>query len=120
MSSVIKVKWKWAGQASLLERLNLEKGGIVQAAIDNAAMSYSMQYAPWRTGTLARSPFTNYEYGSGRFTYEVPYARRMYYNPQYNFRKDVNPLAGAYWFERMKADHSKDILEEAYRVATGK
>ncbi len=33
------------------------------------------------------------------------------------FKTDVNPLAGAFWFERMKADHSADILREAKSVA---
>ena len=36
------------------------------------------------------------------------------------FRMDSNPLAGAFWFERMKADHMQDILEEARNVANGK
>lgn len=29
------------------------------------------------------------------------------------YSTDVNPLAGAFWFERMKADHLHDIIEEA-------
>ena len=29
------------------------------------------------------------------------------------YKTDVNPLAGSFWFERMKADHLKDILQEA-------
>ena len=33
------------------------------------------------------------------------------------YSTDVNPLAGPFWFERMKADHANDILEEAKRVA---
>ena len=37
-----------------------------------------------------------------------------------NYKTDVNPLAGAFPFERMKADHLSDIVEEAQRVATGK
>jgi hypothetical protein len=32
----------------------------------------------------------------------------------------VNPLAGAYWFERMKADHLQDIIQEAQDVANEK
>lgn len=37
------------------------------------------------------------------------------------FSTDVNPLAGPFWFERMKADHLYDILEEAKSVVrTGK
>lgn len=30
------------------------------------------------------------------------------------------PLAGSFWFERMKADHGEDILKEAIAVACGK
>lgn len=30
------------------------------------------------------------------------------------------PLAGSFWFERMKADHAKDIIKEAESVARGK
>lgn len=40
-----------------------------------------------------------------------PTGRRLQYNT------DTNPLAGAYWFERMKAAHGRDIVEEAQRVA---
>ena len=34
------------------------------------------------------------------------------------YNTEINPLAGSHWFERMKADHLKDIIEEAKRVAT--
>lgn len=33
------------------------------------------------------------------------------------YSTDVNPLAGSFWFERMKADHKDDILKEAKSVA---
>lgn len=36
------------------------------------------------------------------------------------YSTDVNPLAGPFWFERMKADHLNDILREARKVATSK
>lgn len=29
------------------------------------------------------------------------------------YKTDTNPLAGPYWFERMKADHADDIIMEA-------
>lgn len=35
------------------------------------------------------------------------------------YAKDVNPLAGSFWFERMKADRLKDIIEEAKKAAKG-
>lgn len=33
------------------------------------------------------------------------------------YKTDLNPLAGPFWFERMKADHKNDILEEAKHAA---
>lgn len=36
------------------------------------------------------------------------------------YSTDVNPLAGAFWFERMKADHLEDIVREAKSVVGGK
>lgn len=35
---------------------------------------------------------------------------------QLNYSQDPNPLAGSYWFERMKADHLQDIVDEAKRA----
>lgn len=33
------------------------------------------------------------------------------------YSKDVNPLAGSFWFERMKADRMQDIIQEAKKAA---
>jgi len=38
----------------------------------------------------------------------------------YHKSQEKQPLAGAFWFERMKADHLNDIVQEAKRVARGK
>lgn len=136
-----------------LEKVHgLGKGGPVQMAIDNAVISYNMQYVPWETGTLAKSPYRASQPGSGQVIYPGPYARYQYYGQVYGpnipvfdddsgvptrffsppgqkkhptgrslqYNQDTNPLAGSYWFERMKADHLKDIIEEAQAVANGK
>ena len=36
------------------------------------------------------------------------------------YNQDVHPEAGAFWFERMKAVHGQDIIEEARAVAYNK
>ncbi len=36
---------------------------------------------------------------------------------QLQYKTDKNALAGSFWFERMKADHAKDILDEARAMA---
>lgn len=80
MSTVFKAEFEWNhGDVDLLHAKNLEKGGRVQAAIDNAVIAYSMPYCPWETGTLARSPYTASPPGSGRVIYNTPYARYLYY-----------------------------------------
>ncbi len=151
--AIFNANFKWNhGEADLLHAKNLETGGRVQMAIDNAVISYSMPYCPWETGTLARSPYTASPPGSGQVIYETPYARYLYYGEIYgpnipifeddsgtptrflsppgegtkhptgrslSYKTDQNPLAGSFWFARMKADHMEDILEEARNVARG-
>jgi hypothetical protein len=138
--------------AAMLRQFNLEKGGLVQQAIDNAVISYCLPYTPWETGTLGKSPYAHSKIGSGRIIYPGPYARYLYYGEVYGpnfpifedgseeptawfskpgekkqptgrdleYARDVNPLAGSFWFERMKADHLQDIIEEAKNVAGSK
>lgn len=36
------------------------------------------------------------------------------------YSTDVNPMAGAFWFNRMMADHKDDIIEEARNVVRGR
>lgn len=36
------------------------------------------------------------------------------------YKTDVNPLAGPFWFERMKADRMQDIIQEAKNAAGSK
>lgn len=135
----------------LLSKLNLESGGKVQKVIDNAVISYDLQYAPWETGTLAKSAYTATDVGSGEVVYPGPYAHYQYYGEVYGpnipifeddsgeptryfsppgqekhptgraleYSTDPNPLAGSYWFERMKADHLQDIIDEAKAAVRG-
>lgn len=141
----------WGGMSDedLLKKVHLERGGLVQQAIDKAVIDWDLQYCPWDTGTLAKSPYSVTEIGSGEVVYPGPYARYLYYGEvmgpnipvfdddtgvptrwwsppgktkkltgrQLQFNTDVNPLAGSFWFERMKADHKDDILKEAQSVA---
>lgn len=149
MAHIIKAKFQWNGTADLLRRCNLEKGGLVQKAIDKSVIDWNLKYCPWDSGTLAKSPYSATDIGSGMVIYPGPYARYMYYGKvmgpnipifddnsgeptgffsppgqkkhltgkDLTYRTDVNPLAGPFWHERMKADHMTDILEEAKSAA---
>lgn len=147
--SVVKADFQWNGENNLLKAKNLEKGGLVQQAIDKAVIDWNVMYCPMATGTLAKSAYTATTIGSGKVIYPGPYARYLYYGEvmgpnvpvfednsgvptrffsppgqkkhltgrKLQFSTDLNPLAGAFWFERMKADHINDILKEAKSVA---
>lgn len=46
----------------------------------------------------------------------TPYARRLYYHPEYHFSAEENPDAGAGWFEPYTAEGEKrDFAEKAFR-----
>ena len=149
MGTTIKADFQWNGSADLLRARNLEKGGLVQQAIDKAVIDWNLAYCPAATLSLARSAYAATQLGDGRVIYPGPYARYLYYGEvmgpnipvfdddsgeptrffsppgqkkhltgrQLTFSTDVNPLAGSFWFERMKADHMDDILKEAKSVA---
>lgn len=102
----------------LIKARGLEAGGKTQKFIDNEVLLQCSPYVPFRTGVLEGSGIRHTDIGSGKVIYQTPYARRMYYNPQYNFQGA--PMRGAYWFERMKADKLEQILRGAAKVAGGR
>lgn len=54
----------------------------------------------------------------------TPYARRLYYHPEYNFRRDENIAAGGKWFEPWlpggtRADFCQKVFEKLYKRNSG-
>lgn len=41
---------------------------------------------------------------SGTITWDMPYARRLYYGDNFNFSKNVNEHARSHWFDAAKAN----------------
>ena len=46
----------------------------------------------------------------------TPYARRLYYHPEYNFRKNNNPNAGGKWFEPYISGSKADFARNTFRA----
>ena len=46
---------------------------------------------------------------------QTPYARRLYYHPEYNFSKMENPNAGGKWFDEWITGSKKDWCKSAYK-----
>lgn len=45
---------------------------------------------------------------------DTPYARRLYYHPEYNFSKDNNPNAGGLWFDPYITGNKKDFVKKVF------
>ncbi len=110
-------KFEFAEQIALSNR-GLQAGGKVQMFIDNEVIRLMDSYTPFRDGDLKAAAQKQTKIGSGEIIQDTPYAKRQYYNPQYNFNEA--PQRGAQWFERMKADHKDNILRGAAEIAGGK
>jgi Minor capsid protein len=81
-----------------------------QMQLDQDILKSSNYFIPSDTLELMRSSLRFSEIGSGLLIWNTPYARRLYYNPQYNFSKDVNPNARGMWFEEAKAMDKADWI----------
>lgn len=52
---------------------------------------------------------------------DTPYARRLYFHPEYNFRKDKNKNAGGAWFEPYISGSKKDYARKTFaKIMKGK
>lgn len=93
----------------------------IQAAqhiLDQQVIKDSNYYIPLDTGMLRDSALNASKVGEGRLYWNTPYARKLYYNPQYKFSKDKNPNARGLWFEAAKSVHIKDWLKMAQDAFT--
>lgn len=49
-----------------------------------------------------------------RVVSESPYARRLYFHPEYNFRKHRNANAGGLWFDPYVDGNKKDFVPKTF------
>ena len=133
---------------AILQKRGLAPGGRVQKVVDEAVLRYCAPKVPFDTGYLIRIALQASAIGQGLIVYATPYARYLYYGQIYGPNIPVfeggelagffsppgqakhptgrpltyqgAPERGAYWFERMKAEHRDDIIEEAAASAGGR
>ena len=86
------------------------------------------QVFPFDTGNLQNeSTFVDYsEAKDGKATLisSTPYARRLYYHPEYNFQSKENPNAKGHWYEDWmqggsKADFAPKAFKQLYKKVGG-
>lgn len=133
----------------LLEERGLGKGGRAQTVLDSEIVDRMEPYTPHRNGILkSKNNFSGI--GTGIIGQHQPYARYMYYgkvmvdpvtgaagfkdkNGFWKSRRYVDkvvsdrdityqgaPMRGAFWFERMKADHIDELLNIVAKETGGR
>lgn len=79
------------------------------------------QVMPRNTGNLQNeSTFVDYSQsarGKASLVSSTPYARRLYYHPEYNFQTDENPSAQGEWYKDwLPGGKKENFAPEAYKV----
>lgn len=110
---------------AILDKINK---AAVQALKDTAdelrTEVQDAQVMPRDTGTLqGESTFVDYSRsGEGKVAIisSTPYARRLYFHPEYNFSTKENPNAKGKWYEDWQAGGEKEefapkVFQEFYR-----
>lgn len=76
------------------------------------------QTMPFDTGNLQNdSTFlddSQKEQGKVSIVSSTPYARRLYYHPEYNFKTTNNRNAGGKWFEPYISGNRTDFLKDTF------
>lgn len=76
------------------------------------------QVIPRDVGTLQGEGFTIIDQSRSKYmdmAFTTPYARRLYFHPEYNFRTDENPNAQGLWMRHwLKGGKYEDRLSEIF------
>ena len=131
---------KWNKPLEQIKREHgINKNGFVQKYIDSECIRLMKPYTPMLSGVLIKSATLGSTIGSGEIVQIAPYARYQYYgklmvssitgsawatkgeskvltDKNLTYSK-INPNAGPFWFERMKLDHKKAILNGARKLS---
>lgn len=98
---------KWNGRAT-----------TAQKYVDSEVLRLCSRYVSLRTSMLQKSGILGTEIGSGEVAWIAPYAAKQYYETADT--RSYDPRRGGHWFDRMNADHGKEIIEGAKARMGGK
>lgn len=85
------------------------------------------QVMPFDTGALQNDAtyvkYGDIDKGVASIVSSTPYARRLYFHPEYNYKTKENPNAGGRWFEDwleggIKEDWCKNVFAQIYKGVT--
>lgn len=126
---MIKVTSKVIINAGMIKKISQAK---VRALEKTAEVLHTeivqAQVMPRDTGTLQNEKTfvdnSDAQRGISRIISEGPYARRLYFHPEYNFQTTENPNAKGRWFEDWlpggkEEDFAPDAFKEFYKKEAG-
>ena len=96
MKVTAKVELNMANIAKLQESMNKVLPKLIDALKTEVELA---QVIPRDHGDLMSSSFTVVQDKTAYLCYGAVYARRLYFNPQYNFRKDKHVNARGRWLD---------------------
>ena len=113
VSSTIKLD-----EAKLKELTRQQYISLAQTADALVTDLRDSQTMPFDTGNLQNdSTFlddSQKEQGKVSIVSSTPYARRLYYHPEYNFRTTNNRNAGGKWFEPYISGNRTDFVKDTF------
>ena len=113
VSSTIKLN-----EAKLKELTRQQYISLAQTADALVTDLRDSQTMPFDTGNLQNdSTFlddSQKEQGKVSIVSSTPYARRLYYHPEYNFKTTNNRNAGGKWFEPYISGNRTDFVKETF------
>ena len=98
-------------QAKMEKLTQASRQALVMTAEAISSDIVASQVVPKDVGTLERSRYietSKSKEGKVAVGFNTPYARRLYWHPEYNFRTDKNPNAQGKWMEMYLAGGSKE------------
>ena len=101
-------RYKIKAQDNLVKTADAMKTDLVQS-----------QTMPFDTGALQNnSTFvddSNKYQNKVSIVSDTPYARKLYFHPEFNYQKDKNANAGGQWFEPYISGDKKDFAAKAFK-----
>lgn len=116
----VEVKWDPAAIAKIREAVGAAAEEALEATYSNLVKSKTM---PFDNGDMQNNQtFVEKTEDGAVLITGSPQARRLYYNPEYNFKQSegANGTRGAKWLEPYISGEKKDFVRDEFAKALGK
>ena len=105
-------------QSQINKLLNAPSKALIKTAMAIETDLQTSKTIPFDTGTLQNEQTSvdpsKASSGTVQIVSDTPYARRLYFHPEYNFRHDKNPNAGGKWFDPYINGNLVNWVKETY------